>query len=103
MPLNNCHECGGTVSSAATACPHCGAPPLAAAATGVSVTTTQRTSKRLKIQVLMPAILMMVGAVGYFQAKSEPGGADPSAPMSLMMAGFLWLVVTKARIWWHHS
>lgn len=31
MALITCHECGGKVSDAATACPHCGAPVLPAA------------------------------------------------------------------------
>ena len=90
MALTNCAECGGSVSSAASACPHCGHPvaasapvdPLDALASAAEmrrpigyatpvrgsggrhrrVHTIEQTSKRWKAMMLAGAMLMLLGA-----------------------------------------
>jgi uncharacterized OB-fold protein len=105
MALRKCDECNHDVSSKAASCPHCGAPIATAAeatAAGVQLTTVQETGKRLKAQIVIASVLFWVGAIWMtvgFGAASPPG----VLATLLIVVGFAWYVVTRARIWWHHK
>lgn len=110
MALISCAECSNQVSNTAAACPHCGAPIAEAAgsrAAGAPLTTTQETSKRLKVHILISAF-MIWGGLGWsvvkIMATTDGTPSSPSAVASLMfMVGFVWYLTTKIRIWWHHK
>jgi hypothetical protein len=75
------------------------------AAAGVPLTTTQSTSKRLKGQILVSALLFWGGLILWFGqlADAKPGVTPSLLPMFVMMVGIIWYLVTKSRIWWHHK
>jgi hypothetical protein len=68
VALQNCHECGGSVSTEAVACPACGAP----------------VKRRIRKSHAVPVLFGLVGAVLVFNAvvSSRPSGAavDATAP-----------------------
>ena len=107
MTLVKCSECGASVSSAAVACPKCGAPPPAVhAATGGALTTTQQTSKRLKLHLAGAFLLTLASAVALvMQTRAQPEEARgvPVLWIAGAVGGIAWLVWTKLRIWWHHA
>ena len=112
MALLQCHECGSQVSSSATACPQCGAPPsVAETTTGVAVTTTQATSKRLKSHLLVGVLFAIVGVIwvtAALQASSAEIGAAPDGQGTvigslLTLFGLMLVIVAKFRMWWHHG
>ena len=66
MALTQCPDCGKEVSTSAVACPNCGAPIAGASeakAAGAQLTTTQATSKKIKTQQAISAIMFLVGMV----------------------------------------
>lgn len=65
-------------------------------------TTTQGTSKVLKLQILVASILFWGGLFTFI---SGVGNTTPphAAAFPAMFFGFLWYVLTKLRIWWNHS
>lgn len=105
MAIITCAECGGKVSDKADTCPHCGAPVSRAketAAAGQTITTVQQTSKKLKMHTL---ISLSIGIIGFLMVIGTASAEqEPSALGSLMaLVGFVWFIVTRFRIWWHHS
>lgn len=107
MAIISCSECSNSVSDQAESCPHCGAPIAARAesrGSGTHLTTTQGTSKRLKAQSLLAIALIVVGLPIFMAAESENPDSGPRMAGSLMFTvGFIWFVVTRIRIWWHHG
>jgi len=111
MALIQCPECGNQVSSTAVSCPHCGAPIAGsqeAQAAGAALTTTQQTSKRLKLHYLGATAIFLVGIVWLFTGMSmqneNPGmEIDLGTPFIVTIAGLSWFLITKFRIWWHHK
>jgi len=67
----------------------------------IEVTTIQETSKRLKAQILLAWVLIMVGMFSLFitTVKTE------FLPISFIAiaAGVAWEITTRIRIWWHHK
>lgn len=65
------------------------------------VTTVQLTSKSLKLHLIFSYLIIIWGAVlilsSLLDDKNTAGG------FLLALAGFIWLGITKARIWWHHN
>ena len=108
MALINCPECKQKVSDKAPACPGCGCPIASSGevrATGAPITTTQTTSKRLKLHSLGAALLLIVGVVWFLGNMAEvdqSGGVPSPVPRFLMIGGFIWFIVTRFRVWWHH-
>jgi len=105
MALISCPDCNKQVSESAPTCPQCGAPIAGASeakGAGTVLTTTQDTSKRLKVHIIFSSIFFWVGLIWSFIAV----GADKSYQL---MAGWLsifglgWYIVTRFRIWWHHK
>lgn len=104
MALVSCPECEKKVSDSAPSCPNCGvaiADAQVTHASGARLTTTQGTSKKLKMHTLISAVMFAVGIIGLFTQvdASEP----PVWPSFVMTAGIVWYLVTRFRIWWHHK
>ena len=104
MALIKCPECMKEVSDKAPTCPNCGSPIAAAkenSEVGVNLTTIQGTSKRLKSQILISVICIIIGIIwliGSLQTK------DPSPwPGLLIFGGLVGFIVTRFRVWWHHK
>ena len=107
MALIACPECNSQISAKAPTCPHCGAPIAGtgeARGSGVTqLTTTQGTSKRLKLHSLLALALLVFGA-GLVWASISAGAETPSPTGGVMaFVGLVWMIVTRVRIWWHHD
>ena len=63
--------------------------------------TTERTSKRLKMEQLLAVIMTTVGVGMVFSGVSA--GVPSSGGIFATMAGLGWLAVTRMRVWWHHG
>ena len=112
MALILCPECSNTVSNTAAACPHCGAPIARAAAERVAIgtplSTIQQASKRLKMHIVVSALLWWLGVIWLIFAiviASQSTGATPSfnKPCIIIFIATAWYILTKLRIWWHHK
>ncbi len=108
MALISCPECNNQVSNTAEACPQCGAPIAGAKeghAAGNVLTTTQETSKKLKLQIIFSSVIFWVGVVWIFIAieQEKNGGESSPVPGLLLLVGMVWYIVTRLRIWWHHK
>src|SRR5690554_1631201 len=108
MALIACPECSKQVSDSAPSCPNCGVAIATAhetKASGARLTTTQVTSKKLKLQSLISVVLIIVGVIGLFSsgANTPEGDTPPAWPFLFFTAGFVWYLVTRFRIWWHHK
>ena len=104
MALIKCEECGNQVSTAATACPKCG-NPIGSEGIGTPLTTTQLTSKRLKIHIIFSALAFWIGLIWFicgFAADQNNPSPSPVAVI-LLIVGMVWYIITKIRIWWHHK
>lgn len=110
MALIKCPECGNDVSDTAQSCPHCGAPIKGSAeahATGTPITTTQATSKRLKLHQILSLTLFFIGITWLFIAINiiaDMPDADVNTvtPGLMTLFGGIWFFITKFRMWWHH-
>jgi hypothetical protein len=104
MALISCPECKRKVSDTAPACPGCGAAIADSReyqASGARLTTTQETSKKLKMHTLISVTLFIIGIVSTFSIANAP---EPAAwPFGVMTVGIFWYIVTRFRIWWHHK
>jgi hypothetical protein len=106
MALIRCPECDSEVSDKAQTCPRCAFPiaqqlqaPLSADNRPIEV---ELTSKRLKMQEALAVLLVLLGmGTGVAGALSE---SDIGCGVSTLMVlvGFIWLVVVRVRVWWHH-
>ena len=106
MALITCEECQSDVSSAATVCPKCGNPITMAKSiksTGVPINTIQETSKKFKMQSLLSSTLMVLGlAVGCATIDDVDPDTSNGGIVGFII-GFVWYIVNKVRIWWHHK
>lgn len=105
MALIDCNECKKQVSDKASACPNCGAPisnKSDIAAIGTNLTTTQLTSKRLKLHMLLSGILTLIGI---FILYRHSGGGLGYTPLQItpFVVGIIWFAVARIRAWWHHG
>ena len=101
-----CTERGHTVSDKAESCPHCGAPVTASrdvSSIGVPLTTTQSTSKSLKLQsAIWGGMALIATLLIVFQIMA--GDSFPPGYMFIIFGiGGIGYIVTGIRIWWHHS
>lgn len=125
MALMYCPECGGTVSSSARSCPHCGCPfgppapppepdnvgfvayqppPRAVSHGRPRTQTVEQTGKFWKAQILLSALLL-IGGVVLIIAGSQNGGRGPIGPFGAIavVVGIIWLIVAKVGAWWFHG
>lgn len=109
MALINCPDCNNQVSTSAVACPQCGAPiaeARQAQAAGSQLTTTQETSKKLKLHTLISVGLIVVGlmVLALSASNARINGGEPSQfPALMIVVGLVWYIATRFRIWWHHK
>jgi uncharacterized membrane protein YvbJ len=107
MAMIECSECGKAVSDKAANCPGCGAPIATdreAYGSGVDhLTTTQGTSKRLKLQSVFAVLLMIFGGCMVYVTASVDASDPSMAGAWMFFIGLVWYIATRVRIWWHHS
>lgn len=107
MPLVSCPDCGHQVSSRAPSCPHCGAPISTAKedkAIGTPVETIQQTSKHLKKNTAISAVIMFFGFLLLIPSIcTSKVSALLYVGLALTIIGLAWLLYTKIQIWWHHK
>ena len=97
MTLVKCKEYGYPFSTEAASCSKCSAP-IASKGISMPLATVQRTSKSLKAQGWLSAVILIVGFVFLaFNDYNSPIGWF----MTLFGAG--WAVITRIRIWSHHD
>ena len=105
MALTTCPDCAAQVSDRAPTCPKCGGPIAGRAeamATRTPLTTTQATSKHLKLHTLGAVLCIVIGFVWIIGAAQNHDNSGVWAAL-LILGGFGWYVVTRFRIWWHHK
>jgi len=109
MALINCPDCNQQVSTNAVSCPKCGAPVAKARefeAAGSPLTTTQETSKKLKLHTVFSSVLVIIGFMVLVLSAgvNKSNGGEPSViPPIMVGVGVVWFIVTKVKIWWHHK
>ena len=103
MALINCPECNNQVSNTAASCPNCGAAVSAVetATIDASITTTQGTSKKLKLQSVISATLFWIGLIGSIFAMQAEN--QNSIFYIVVLVGIVWHIITKTRMWWNHD
>lgn len=104
MPLIQCPDCGKDVSTRAPSCPNCGAPVATISdvrATGAPLTTIQATAKRLKIEQLAATVAIIISVIGLMAA--EPYSTETEIWGWAAFIGFIWFVIIRIRMWWHHG
>ena len=105
MALVKCPECDTQVSTAASACPKCGAP-IATQGIGTPLSTIQQTSKRLKAHIIFSSLAFWIGLVWLLiviNSDSKTPDTSTPIPVLLLLIGLIWFLITKFRIWWHHK
>lgn len=105
MALIECSECKNKISDHAEACPNCGAPMAIAsetAAAGTQLRTVQLTSKKLKLHTLIAITLVITGAIWFFSSSNTEETGSPYA-FVMFVAGGIFFIITRIRVWWHHG
>jgi uncharacterized membrane protein YvbJ len=107
LALISCSECNAQVSDKAAHCIKCGAPIGSSAGdyrgSGTHLTTTQETSKRLKLHIIGSVLLIIIGLFMEIAAVNSSTPDETVMGAFLMMAGLFWFIATRLRIWWHHK
>lgn len=68
------------------------------------VQTVERTSKRLKMELLIGFAFLAIGLIGVFVKKADGSPNNFAAIFTVVTGGsILSIVATKIRIWWHHG
>jgi len=63
----------------------------------------EKTGKKLKAHTLLSVGLLLVGIIATLTGSSMDYPAVAVGGVVLIVAGLVWLAVTKARTWWHHG
>lgn len=109
MALIQCPECGAQVSSSAGSCPKCAYPIAGGGSTqahGGKVQTIEQTSKPLKLQALLSALLTTVGFAVLLVALGlgpQPSGLVLALGTLSFVGGLIWFTFVRLLIWWHHG
>jgi uncharacterized membrane protein YvbJ len=107
MSLIKCPECEKEISSKAPACPNCGAPIAAdheSIGSGVQhLQTIQETSKKFKVHTLIAVFLIVIGCLFAFIGPDLGRDGLTSAGVLMASIGFVWYLINRFRIWWHHK
>lgn len=108
MALVACPECQNQISTMAVSCPKCGAPISAiakgdTAALGQSVTTTEQTSKALKLRMAIAVVVMVVSIVGALAVSNDRENPGLGAVFILAFLGSaIYYFYIRFKVWWHH-
>lgn len=94
MALIKCEECGTEISDRAGQCPKCGCP--VEAPQDKKVQTIEQTSKNLKLQLLIGAVILILGFISMFVFGLE------FITLTLLLVGIVVIIMAKISIWWHH-
>ena len=67
--------------------------------------TTQLTSKKLKLHIILSSLIWWVGITWllFAIAASASGEVSIGVPMAMSVVGPIWYFATKFRIWWNHK
>jgi len=97
-------------SDLAVSCPECGRPVLQSAKKRQpenTVITTQVTSKKIKLQSLYGAFIILAGIV--IAVLSLSTGNEKAITVGVWIAilcfivGLIFMIITKIQKWWHHE
>lgn len=97
MALIKCADCGKDISDLAPSCPNCGRPRE------LANTTIEQTSKKLKGQLVYAYIVFILGLLILGSAFFNGTYQGINFGIAVAAGGFLWIIVTKIQIWWHHE
>lgn len=100
--MTKCPECGTEVSDKAEKCPKC-AYPISGQSSIEKVQTIEQTSKRLKKQMIFAILFMMFGVIIALSSAGNNSLGGTAFGTMLSIAGIIWLITVKAKIWWHHK
>jgi uncharacterized membrane protein YvbJ len=95
-----CPKCGKEIPDGSKFCPYCGYQ-IAKVKGEERVQTIELTSKRLKKQLLYSVALIIVGLI--LVGSGKPGSATQYFGGFVIFIGFVWLIVTRIKIWWNHK
>jgi hypothetical protein len=95
MALIKCEECESEVSDKAIACTKCGNPILQKNQNH-QTTLIEQTSKKLKLQKIIGAIIMSSGLIIGMMVNGKFGGI-------ISVTGLVYLAVIEGIIWWKHK
>lgn len=96
MALLKCPDCETEVSDKAEICPKC-AYPISKQGEAINrVQTIEKTSKNLKLQSLIGAILILIGFWLFFSGSS-------GLSLLFLFIGIIIVVVARVQIWWYHE
>lgn len=93
MAIVNCPECQKQISDKAESCPNCGYRSKKASE---NVTTTQKTSKKLKQRQLLACIPAAISIIF-----SNSGKFD--LVIACWVITFVLLIIIRLQIWWEHE
>ena len=94
MALIKCTECGTEVSDKADKCPKCACP--ISTVNNKKTQVIEQTDKKLKMQMLISVLVLIVGVMTLILGKGSVGGV-------LILIGIILIIATKSSIWWHHK
>ena len=95
-----CPNCGKQIPDGSKFCTLCGYK-IAKVDEEEKVQTIELTSKRLKKQLLLAVLTIIIG--GLF-AVGRSGKSTPTTIGGfLIVVGVVWLIITRIRIWWYHK
>jgi len=103
MALLKCPDCGHMVSGVAASCPDCGRPFRANYNAVGPTHTIEKTSKTLKAQGCLSALVLFVGIVLLVSGIVKSVSGMQVFGAVAIVVGLLWHIITKIRVWWHHD
>ena len=108
MGVRTCPDCGGAVSAAAEACPHCGRPSRSArhdVVAGRQVVTIERTAKRYKGWLALFTLIFLACAIVIVVSANQAGAESGTLILAILgaLVGGVGGLLTRLMIWWHHA
>lgn len=117
MPLIQCPDCQKQISDAAPTCPGCGRPmkaapaPLPFGAPGSGVmpaggpkpVVIEQTSKKLKLQVLLSVVCVLLSVVILVAGLGTQTTWISILGGLVFLGGLGWFIATRVLIWWQHE
>ncbi len=101
MAIVQCPYCGKNVSSKSAECPHCGANLAAMSEQDLQrLNRDRRHAKGMRLQneAMMAIVLFLSSFVYYYFWQPEVDSWQMMMTYAVMGLGFIWYIVTKARI-----